>query len=130
MNETEQAELFNRELDALLRDWKEPVFAADPGAMSLAAELARADFSGESLIKESLRDRLAGGEAGGLIKTLRELFANNYARAAMAAALLLVALLPLARRPATLPENAAPARPVILASLPPVPPAVPEAAPA
>src|SRR3989338_7394393 len=111
MKETEQAELFNRELDALLLEGKAPSFSSDPGALSLAAGLAGADFSGEALIKESLRARLAGGEAGGFMKALRELFANNYARAAMAAALLLVALLPLSRRPATLPENAATARP-------------------
>jgi len=110
MKETEQAELFNRELDALLLEGKAPSFSSDPGALSLAAELAASDFSGESLIKESLRARLAGGEAGGLIKALRELFANNYARAAMAVAVVVVSLLPLVHRyPGRVPEVAAPA---------------------
>ncbi|HCC48950.1 MAG TPA: hypothetical protein DEQ38_12660 [Elusimicrobia bacterium] len=96
MNEVEQAELFNKELDSLLRDGKSPVFSSDPGALSLAAELARADFSADSLIRESLRERLAGQP--GLLESLRALFANNYARAALAAAVLVIALLPLARR--------------------------------
>ena len=100
MKEAEIAELFNRELDALIQDGQERAFAPDSGAMELARELARADFSGQSLIKESLRERLAGNEAGGLIETLRSLFSNNYTRAALAAAVLVVALLPLTRRPA------------------------------
>lgn len=109
MNETEQAELFNRELDALLREGKAPVFSADQGAMSLAVELARADLSGESLIKESLRERLAAKEGGGLLEILRRLFSNNYARLAMAAAVVVVSLLPLARRyPGRVPEVTAP----------------------
>jgi len=98
MNESEIAELFNKELDALLQGGRERSFTPDRGAMELAGELARADFSAQSLIKESLRERLAGNEAGGLLESLRSLFANNYARAAMAAAVLVVALLPLARR--------------------------------
>lgn len=98
MSEIEQAELFNRELDALLREGKAPVFPDAPGAMGLAVELARADLSAESLIKESLRERLTAKEAGGLFEALRSLFSNNYARVAMAAAVVVVSLLPLARR--------------------------------
>ena len=94
MKEAEIAELFNKELDALLQDGQERVFSPDSGAMELAGELVRTDFSGQSLIKESLRERLAGNEAGGLTEALRSLFSNNYARAALAAAVLVVALLP------------------------------------
>lgn len=122
MKEQEIAELFNRELDALLQDGQERVFSPDRGAMELAGELARADFSGRSLIKESLRERLAGNEAGGLIETLRSLFSGNYARAALAAALLVVALLPLSRRhTGPVPEIAAPvtaARPPLTVTAP------------
>lgn len=100
MNEQETAELFNRELDALLESGRERAFGPDSGAMELAGELARADFSGRSLIKESLRERLAGKATGGFLETLRSLFSGNLARAAMAAAILVVALLPLARRQA------------------------------
>lgn len=98
MNEAEISELFNKELDALLQDGQERSFGPDRGAMALAGELARADFSAQSLIKESLRERLTGNEAGGLLEALRRLFSNNYVRAALAAAVLVVALLPLARR--------------------------------
>lgn len=97
MKEAEIAELFNSELDVLLQGGKEQLFSADPGAMALAGALARADYSTQSLIKESLRERLAAKEGGGLLEALRRLFSNNYARAAMAAAVVVVSLLPLAR---------------------------------
>jgi hypothetical protein len=89
----------------------------------LAGELARADFSGESRIRESLRERLAGRRFG-LAAALRSLFVNNYARAAFAAAALVIALLPLARRqPAPPPGAALPqAAPQLTAELPPLPP--------
>jgi hypothetical protein len=99
MKESEAAELFNRELDSLLQGGKEAAFSPDPGAMAFAGGLARFDLSGQSLIKESLRARLAGREGRGLLEALRALFFNNFARAALAAAALLVVLLPLARRP-------------------------------
>lgn len=121
MNETEAAKLFNEELDALLAG-RPAGGSSDPGALALAGELARADFSGESAIRESLRERLL--ESGpGLLGALRALFANNYARAAFAAAALLVALLPLARRqPATVVETALPqVTPQSVAALPPPP---------
>lgn len=103
MNETEQAELFNKELDALLRDGGAPSFSGD-GALRLAAAIAAVDFSGESRVKGSLRARLVpAGE--GLTSLLRGLFSNNYARAAFAAAAIAVALLPSARRqPAPVPQ--------------------------
>lgn len=109
MKEQEISELFNKELDALLQEGKEPAFSPDPGAMALAGELARADFSGQSLIKESLRERLAASPAGGFLHALRSLLSNNYARAALAAAMLVVALLPLARRRAGPATGLAPA---------------------
>lgn len=137
MNEVEQAELFNRELDSLLQDGKAPVFNSDPGALSLAGELARADFSGDSLIRESLRERLAGRP--GLLESLRALFANNYARAALAAAVLVIALLPLARRhevtapgptatTARVPQATVSAASLLRSAVPPLPPL--QAAPA
>ena len=109
MKEAEISELFNSQLDDLLKGGNERLFSHDPGAMALAGALARADFSGESLIKESLRARLAAKEGGGLLEALRRLFSNNYARLAMAAAVVVVSLLPLARRhPVRVPEAAAP----------------------
>ncbi len=121
MNEQETAELFNRELDALLQGGGERAFDPDGGAMALAGELARADFSGRSLIKESLRERLTGKGTGGFIEILRSLFSNNYARAAMAAAILVVAVLPLARRYSA--RVPGPAAPSVIARLPLAPPA-------
>ena len=110
MKEGEISELFNSQLDVLLEGGKEQLFSRDPGAMALAGALSRADFSGQSLIKESLRERLAAKEGGGLLEALRRLFSNNYARVAMAAAVVVVSLLPLARRyPGRVPEVAAPA---------------------
>jgi len=113
MNEVEQAELFNRELDALLQGGGSPSFSGDQGALRLAASMAALDFSGESRVKAGLRARLVpAGE--GFAAGLRALLANNYARAAFAAAAIAVALLPLARRqpappPAVVAHIAAPA---------------------
>lgn len=130
MNEAELAEKFNLELDAVMAG-AEPAFSPDPGAMVLAAAFARADFSGDSLIKESLRERIAARP--GLLETLRALLANNYARAAFAAAVLTIALLPLARRQA--PQRAVPDLPQfpVVAegsrpALPPLPAPAPQAA--
>jgi len=125
MNEAELAEKFNLELDAVMAG-AEPSFTPDPGAMALAAAFARADFSGDSLIKESLRERIGGRP--GLLESLRGLLASNYARAAFAAAALLLALLPALRRPATSPERAFPyvqPIPAVLAARPVAPEALP-----
>lgn len=105
MNEVEQAELFNKELDALLKGGGIPPASGD-GALRLAASMAELDFSGESRVKSSLRARLVpAGE--GFASLLRGLFSNNYARAAFAAAAVAVALLPSARRqPAPAPQPA------------------------
>lgn len=122
MNETEAAKIFNEELDALLAG-RATAAPSDPGALALAGELARADFSAESQVRASLRERLLGRPAG-LLEVLRGLFSNNYARAAFAAAVLAVALLPLARRqPGQAPEPALPVvTPESVAALPPLPP--------
>lgn len=137
MNEVEQAELFNKELDALLRGGGAPSVSGDQGALRLAAAIAAADYSGESRIKESLRARLVPAGQG-FAALLRALLANNYARAAFAAAALAVVLLPLARRqPVPAPQPPAvvariPAAPAPLATtLPPgapLPPTAPLAA--
>lgn len=123
MNEAELAEDFNRELDAVLNGGEPDLFRSDPGAMALAAAFARADFSGESKIKESLRQRIAA--APGLAETLRGLFSGGYARAAFAAAVLALALLPLVRRPAPVPLPASPAAGLIKVSAPALPLPVP-----
>lgn len=112
MNEAEIAEEFSAELDAVLGGAAPAPFSPDPGAMALAARFAAADFSAESRIKDSLREKLDGRP--GLLAALRALFANNYARAAFAAAALAVALLPALRRPAAPPAPG----PVVTASLP------------
>jgi hypothetical protein len=116
MNEVEQAELFNRELDALLQGGGTHSFSGDQGALRLAASMAALDFSAESRVKAGLRARLLpAGE--GFAAGLRALFANNYARAAFAAAAIAVALLPLARRQQPL----APQPPAVVARIPAVP---------
>lgn len=117
MKEQELAELFNRELDGLLKDGNAPAFSPDQGAMDLAVSLAAADFSSESGIREALRARLTAIEQPGLLNSLRALLAGPYARAAFAAAILIIALLPLARR-----------RPPAVVTLPPPAPAVETAA--
>lgn len=114
MNEVEQAELFNRELDAILQGGGAPSFSPDQGAIDLAAAIAAADFSGDSRIKSSLRASLLPAGAG-FLSSLRSLFSNNYARAAFAAAAIAVALLPLARR------QPAPQAPAVAARIPAAP---------
>lgn len=96
MSEAELAEKFNRELDALLTG-AEQGGSCDRGALDVAAALAAADFSGDSVIRDGLRARLTVGEPG-FISGFKSLFSNNYVRAALAAACVAVALLPLARR--------------------------------
>ena len=110
MNELELAERFNRELDGVFREGKSAAFGPDPAAMELAASLARADYSGESEIRESLRAKLvtlslaAGGSAGdaalpaGPSKLFGWLPRDVFARAALAAACLLLVLIPILRR--------------------------------
>ena len=114
MNELELAERFNRELDGVFQEGKSVNFSPDQAAMDLAAELARADFSAESAIKESLRERLvpavlpamgaqtaelAGADlSGGFAGAVRGLLRNVYARAALAAACLLLVLVPIFHR--------------------------------
>lgn len=121
MNETEAAKLFNEELDALLQGGRVTATPSDPGALALAAEFARADYSAESQIRETLRERLVGSSSG-FLAALKKLLSNNYARAAFAAAVVLVALLPLARRePAVTAPLRPPAATQPLAALQPLP---------
>ncbi len=97
MSEQELAEKFNRELDSLLAG-EAPGVSCDPGAMKIAAALAEADLSRGSSARERLRARLEpAGE--GLLPGLAAVFANNYFRAALAAACLVAALVPVIRRP-------------------------------
>jgi len=109
MNEFELAERFNRELDGVFLEGKSVPFAPDQAAMDFAAELASADHSGDSAIRESLREWLVpssgtaaldGGAvpSGWFAKVLLRLPRNVYARAALAAACLLLALVPIFRR--------------------------------
>ena len=60
MNENEAAEQFNRNLDAALAGGRRVSSGSDLEAMETAAGFIRADFSGESAIKDALRARLAG----------------------------------------------------------------------
>ena len=134
MNEAELAERFNKELDALLQGGEEGCFSPDAGALELAAAFARADFSGESAIKETLRTRLAGEDlSGGFARTLRALLCSGYARAALAAACVLLVLVPLTRRsappvtaPVTVPAPVPAPANVLPEFLPPLP-AIPAA---
>lgn len=112
MNEAELAEKFNAELDAVLDGAAPAAFSPDPGAMALAARLAAADFSAESRVRESLREKMGGRP--GFLAALRALFSNNYARAAFAAAALVLAMLPALRRPAAPPAPG----PLVTAALP------------
>lgn len=131
MNETELAEQFNKKLDDILAGGEGASFSPDPGALELAAALSRADFSSDSAIRGPLRERLAGGaEVPGLFwQLLRGLLRNVYARSALAAACLLLVLLPLVRRspgPVTGPAGllSEPLRPAaVLTVLPALPPA-------
>ncbi|MHB0996731.1 MAG: hypothetical protein ACYC2I_10215 [Elusimicrobiales bacterium] len=125
MNEAELAEKFNAELDAVLNGAAPAAFGTDPGAMALAARFAAADFSAESLIRDGLRERMTARP--GAFAVLRALFSNNYARAAFAAAALVLAMLPALRRPAAPP---APVPPVTAALPQPARPAPPAARPA
>ncbi|MDA8244987.1 MAG: hypothetical protein M0025_12820 [Elusimicrobia bacterium] len=133
MSERELAEKFNRELDSLLAG-EAPGIPCDPGAMKIAAALAAADLSRGSSARERLRARLETAEQGHL-SGLAALFANSYFRAALAAACLMAALMPVIRRPRTsAPAPAAvaarpapyagtgaPAAPPSFGDLPPVP---------
>lgn len=108
MNENEPAEQFNRELDEVLSGrGKRAPFSPDPGAMETAARLARADFSGDSAIREALRARLveADRDAGVFWEMTRRFRRSVYAQTLVAAGLLLL-LLPVMR---TGPEKAGPA---------------------
>lgn len=127
MNENELAEKFSRQLDAALSGGGKPAgFSPDPGAMAAAAKLARADFSGDSAIRETLRAGLLArdGEAAG-----RGLYAllsrrSGWLPVAAAAACLLLVMLPVMRQehkpaPAVAPAvRADPALPVSSAAAP------------
>ena len=138
MNEAELAERFNAELDGVFQGGKQGPFSPDPGAMALAAALARADFSGGTMIKESLRARLfpppmraadarAAGETGGyaarggFMEAVRGISRKVYARPALAVACLLLAIFPLARRSGG--PGVSPASPASLTAARAVPPA-------
>ncbi|MCX5790902.1 MAG: hypothetical protein NTY45_01610 [Elusimicrobia bacterium] len=125
MNEAELAEKFNKELDGIFR-CEEARFTPDPEALEFAAALARADFSADSAIKAELRERLAGARAaGGFAETLRALLRHSYAAPALAAACLLLILLPL-----TLRRGDTPAAPAIVTAQLTAPQARPPAPPA
>ncbi len=114
MNEDEAAELFNRNLDAALSGARRVASGADPEAMETAAEFIRADFSGESAIKETLRARFAGDarviEAS--LDTPKPLRFNYYAQASLALACLVMIVMVLMRpggRRAAAPDFSRPA---------------------
>jgi len=113
MNENEAAELFNRNLDAALTGGRRVASGADPEAMETAAQFIRADFSGESAIKDALRARLAGDAR--VIKAsldMPKLFRlNSYAQASLALACLVMIVVMVMRpglRRAAAPDSAQP----------------------
>ena len=122
MSENEAAELFNGELDVLLRDGRPPFPSHDEALIRTAAALAAADFSGESAIREELRARLAGGkERAGVPALVVEVFTGAAFKMVFAAACMLLLVTQVARRPGRAPSPPEPA-----ASLP--APAAPVAA--
>lgn len=114
MSENEAAELFNGELDVLLRDGRPPSPSHDEGLIRTAAALAAADFSGDSAIREELRARLTGGKGtAGVLPLVVETFTGAAFKLVFAAACLLLLVTQVARRPARVPSPPAP-----VASLP------------
>ncbi|MEW5907386.1 MAG: hypothetical protein AB1734_11525 [Elusimicrobiota bacterium] len=100
MSEKEAAELFNRELDVLLRDGRPPFPSHDEGLMRTAGSLAAADFSGDSLVREELRARLTGKKEGpGALALVSEAFTGAAFKVVFAAACLLLLVTQVARRP-------------------------------
>ena len=100
MNEEETARDFNLELDRRLSGEKRAAFSPDPAVMGIADKLARADFSGDSAIKESLRERLVADSRGvNGFQAMARLFRRDirWKAAAFAAAGILLALLPVMR---------------------------------
>ncbi|MCX5784770.1 MAG: hypothetical protein NTX59_03690 [Elusimicrobia bacterium] len=99
MNGKDPAERFNSELDGLFAGSRPGGDESDPAAMETARKLFRADFSGDSKIKESLRAELLARarKTSGFGKVFRLLGHNTWLQAAMAAACLLLVLLPIRR---------------------------------
>ncbi len=136
MSENEAAELFNGELDVLLRDGRPPFPSHDEALIRTAAALAAADFSGESAIREELRARLAGGKEGtGVLALIVEAFTGAAFKMVFAAACLLLLVTQVARRPGRVPsppapEASLPAPAAPVAALPRALPAPPQVFPA
>lgn len=98
MKGKDAAEQFNQELDDFISGARPGSLGSDPLAMKTAEKLFRADFSGDSRIRESLRARLVAGCGGGAPCGLARLFGHNaYARAAFAAVCVLLVVVPLMR---------------------------------
>lgn len=111
MKEEELAELFGRELDAAISGGGEAArSSADPLAMETALRLARADFSGESRIRATLRAELAGGESwSDILERLARLFKRSaWLQVAAGAACLTLVMLPLMREERAPSPSAAP----------------------
>jgi hypothetical protein len=96
MNVESPAERFNRELDELFSGSKAGSHGSDPGAMETAEKLFRADFSGDSGIRSSLRaELLKRSPSAAWPGAITRMFGHNaYLRAAMAGACVLLVLLP------------------------------------
>lgn len=100
MSENEAAELFNRELDVLLRDGRPAFPSHDEGLMAAASSIAAADFSGDSLVREELRARLTGKRAGtGVLALVSEAVSAAAFKVVFAAACLLLLVTQVARQP-------------------------------
>ena len=68
MSEEERARDFNLELDRRLSGEKGAAFGPGTSAMETAGRLARADFSGDSGIRDTLRERLLAKNRGVVLK--------------------------------------------------------------
>ncbi|MDT8287264.1 MAG: hypothetical protein RQ748_09160, partial [Elusimicrobiales bacterium] len=100
MSENEAAELFNRELDVLLRDGRPPFPSHDEDLIRAAGALAAADFSADSTMREELRERLTGkrGTAGFLALAAESFVAGTF-KVVFAAACLLLLVTQVVRQP-------------------------------
>lgn len=129
MKEEELAEQFSRELDEAFSGGGKPAgLSPDPGAMAAAAKLARADFSGDSAIKETLRAELLAraGETSAFGRFALLFRRSGWLQTAIAAACLTLVMLPVLRQGRTpvapgassAPRAAAPALRISSAAVP------------
>jgi len=111
MNGKDVAEQFNTELDGLFAGGRGKTSVSDPAAMELAGKLARADFSADSKIRETLRARLVAGQPAPAAVAEEEvspfrLYFKTLFPVALAAACVLLVIVPVMRKNGTTPPAA------------------------